>query len=77
MNHRTQRAASPRLSLFATASARPNQPMRTTSFEMNMEKETTAACSISFDGRVTGTAPAARMMIEMKASEIRAFLSKY
>ncbi|MNT54548.1 hypothetical protein D3C72_1917180 [compost metagenome] len=77
MTHRTQRQASARPSLFAVASARPNQPMRTTSFEMNMAKETTAACSTSLDGFVTGTAPAARMMIEIRVSEIRACLSKY
>ncbi len=77
MTHSSQRQASPRFSLFAVASAKPNQPMRTTSLEMNMEKETTAACSINLDGFVTGTAPAARMMTEMKAREIRAFLSKY
>ena len=42
----------------------------------DMEKETTAVFSISLEGRVTGMAPAARMMIEMNRSDASACLSK-
>ena len=60
-----------------TTLATPNQAMRTTSLVMNIEKLTCAAFSTHFDGRVVGTAPAARMVTEMQASETRACLSKY
>ena len=40
-----------------------------------MEKETMAAVSTHFEGLVTGTAPAARMMIEIRVRATRACLS--